>query len=435
MTEITLAGETFNVRLEGDETKEILALAHQLGGSLTVWEPLMPALLERFRVLRWDSRGHGGSVANGGPYSVAQLARDAIAIFDALGIDKAHWLGLSMGAIVGQAAMIAAPARIRRAVLANTAAQLGTPDIWNARIQTVRQEGMEAIVGSVAARWFTAEFRRAEPEIVEAILFVLRESSPEGYAAACAALRDADQREAIRSIRNKALVIVGSDDSSAPPELGSFVAIAIEGARLVTLESAHISPIEQTDAFLMAAIDFLTAPATPARKASPTRKAPARRPSARQPLARRMPPKAPAKKAAVSKAKGKKAAVKKAAAKHASVRTAAARVVTTKAQPSRKQGAPKAAAKKSAAKKSAHKKATFKNTPFAKPTLAKTAAKKASVKTQSAKKSPAKRLAVKKTPDKAAAPERAGKKAARAGAKTKNAATKSRSARKAPRRN
>ncbi len=199
MSEVTIAGETFNVRLEGDESKEVLALAHQLGGSLAVWEPLLPALLEHFRVLRWDSRGHGGSVANEGPYSVAQLARDAIAIFDALGIEKAHWLGLSMGAVVGQAALLAAPERIGRAVLANTGAKLGTPDIWNARIEATRKEGLAAAAGSVAARWFTPQFREAEPEAVEAVLFILRATPPEGYAAACAALRDFDLREAIRS--------------------------------------------------------------------------------------------------------------------------------------------------------------------------------------------------------------------------------------------
>ena len=150
MTEIRIAGETFNVRLEGDESKEVLALAHHLGGSLAVWEPLLPSLLEHFRVLRWDSRGHGGSVANQGPYSIAQLARDALAIFDALGIEKAHWVGLSMGAVVGQAVLIEARSGSGEAVLANTGAKLGTPDIWNARIKATRKEGLAAAAGSVA---------------------------------------------------------------------------------------------------------------------------------------------------------------------------------------------------------------------------------------------------------------------------------------------
>ncbi|MGO9674881.1 MAG: 3-oxoadipate enol-lactonase [Methylocella sp.] len=413
MSEITIAGETFNVRLEGDENKEVLALAHQLGGSLAVWEPLMPALLEHFRVLRWDSRGHGGSIANEGPYSVAQLARDAIAIFDALGIEKAHWLGLSMGAIVGQAALIAAPERIGRAVLANTAAKLGTPDIWNARIQATRQDGMEAIAGTTAARWFTPEFREAEPEDVEAVLFILRETSPEGYAAASAALRDVDQREAIRSIRNKALVIVGRHDPSAPPELGAFVASAIKGARLMTLESSHISPIEQADAFAEAAIDFLTAPETPLRKPPAPRKTPARR--ARQLLARRTPAKAPAKKAAV-----KKAAVKKAPEKTTAKKTAA------KKTPVRK-----GATKQGAVKKAATKKAPVAKSPVKKSTpkvpVKKAAAKKGVVKKGAVAKPPVK--AAKSKP--AATKKPAAKAASRAAGKTRG--SKGRPARKNPR--
>ena len=371
MSEITIAGERFNVRLEGDESKPVVALAHQLGGSLAVWEPLMPALLEHFRVLRWDSRGHGASVANEGPYSIAQLARDAIAIFDALGIEKAHWLGLSMGAIVGQAALIAAPERIGRAALANTAAKLGTPDIWNARIRAALDDGMEAMAGAVAARWFTPEFREAEPESVEAILFILRETPPQGYAAASAALRDVDQREAIRSIRNRVLVIVGRHDPSAPPELGAFVAHAIEGARLVTLESSHISPIERAEAFARAAIDFLIAPEAPARKPPAPRKLPATR--ARQLLTRRAASKAPVKKAqrktSAKKAPAKKAPAKKAPAKPTSNMTKAAGNAAARKAPAKKARARKAAVKKRAAAKAPLKVAK------ARPAAAKKAAK------------------------------------------------------------
>ncbi len=401
MTEITIAGEAFNVRLEGDGDKPVLALAHQLGGSLAVWEPLMPALLEHFRVLRWDSRGHGGSVADEGPYSVAQLARDAIAIFDALGVEKAHWIGLSMGAIVGQAALIAAPERIGRAVLANTAAKLGTPDIWNARILAAREEGLEAMAGVVTTRWFTPEFREADPEAVEAVLFILRETSPQGYAAASAALRDFDQREAIRSIRKKVLVIVGRHDLSAPPELGASVASAIDGARLVTLESSHISPIEQTDAFAEAVIDFLTAPEAPARRPAAARKAAGRR--ARGRITHRAPIKAPAKKAPAKKTAAKKAQRKKTPAKTMVAKQGApkkARVAKTSA----KKTVSKAPVKKSAANKAL--------------VVRKRAATKSPIK--SAKSKPA---ATKKPAAKAAA-RSAGKKAP----------SKSRTARKPPRR-
>ncbi len=402
MTEITIAGEAFNVRLEGDGDKPVLALAHQLGGSLAVWEPLMPALLEHFRVLRWDSRGHGGSVADEGPYSVAQLARDAIAIFDALGVEKAHWIGLSMGAIVGQAALIAAPERIGRAVLANTAAKLGTPDIWNARILAAREEGLEAMAGVVTTRWFTPEFREADPEAVEAVLFILRETSPQGYAAASAALRDFDQREAIRSIRKKVLVIVGRHDLSAPPELGASVASAIDGARLVTLESSHISPIEQTDAFAEAVIDFLTAPEAPARRPAAARKAAGRR--ARGRITHRAPIKAPAKKAPAKKTAAKKAQRKKTPAKTMVAKQGApkkARVAKTSAKktvskaPVKKSAANKAlVVRKRAATKSPIKSAKSKPAATKKPAAkaaARSAGKKAPPKGKAARKPPRRR--------------------------------------------
>lgn len=393
MSEITVAGETFNVRFEGDETKEVLALAHQLGGSLEVWEPLMPALLKHFRVLRYDSRGHGSSVANEGPYSVAKLAQDAIGILDALGVEKAHWLGLSMGAIVGQAALLQAPDRIGRAVLANTAAQIGTPDIWNARIQDARTLGMDQLAESTAERWFTEDFRAAEPDAVKAVIDIFRATPAEGYAGACAALRDVDQREAIRSIRNKVLVLVGRHDPSAPAPLGAFVASAIEGAKLVTLEASHISPIEDQEGFTQAVIDFLTATDRPARKAPPPRKI-ARRTPARQGLASR----APVKKAAAKKAPAKKAAAKKAPAKKAATKKAAVKKAPAKKATPKKAAVQKTAAKKAPVKTSVVKKAAPKKAPVKKVAARKIPAKKAAV-----KKAPTKKAAVKKPPVKATA--------------------------------
>ncbi len=379
MSEIFVAGEAFNVLLEGDASKEVLVLAHQLGGSLAVWDGLAPALLEHFRILRYDSRGHGSSVATHGPYSITGLARDAIGILDAFGVEKAHWLGLSMGAIVGQAALILAPGRIGRAVLANTAAQLGTPDTWNARIQAVWANGLASLVESTAERWFTPEFRAAQPEAVAEVMNIFRNTSAEGYAGACAALRDVDQREAIRSIKNKALVMVGRRDPSAPPPLGALVASAIEGAKLVTLEASHISPIEDREAFVEATIDFLTSVERPARTAPLPRKRPARLNPARQSLAARIPEKkaaarqAPAKKAAAKKAVNKNAP-KKVAPKKAATKKPVTKTAAIKTAPSKKAAAKQAAAKKTAAKPAAKSRAIGKSSTESART--KTAAKK-----------------------------------------------------------
>ncbi|WP_210200247.1 3-oxoadipate enol-lactonase [Methylocella silvestris] len=325
MSKINVAGEPFNIRLDGKADAPVLILAHQLGGALAVWDRLAPALSAHFRVLRYDSRGHGASVANPGPYSIAALARDAIGLLDALKIEKAHWIGLSMGAIVGQAVMLLAPARIGRAILANTAAQLGTPDLWNARIGAVRAGGGAGMAGATEERWFTPAFRQAEPAAVQAVMDDFRATPIEGYASACGALRDADLREAVRSIRHETLVIVGARDPSAPPALAAYVASVIEGARLVTLETSHISPVEDAEGFLEAALEFLTAPEHDARAGLAAGRTAPRRKSLQRLLTGRAPAKkAPGKKAVAKKAPAKKALAKKSAAKKTAPKKSAA---------------------------------------------------------------------------------------------------------------
>jgi 3-oxoadipate enol-lactonase len=304
MTEISIAGETFNVLIEGDENKAVLMLSNPLGTNLHFWDPQLPVLLKHFRVVRYDSRGHGTSVANQGPYSVEGLGRDALAIMDALSIEKVHWLGLSMGSIVGLWLLIHARERIGRAVLANTAAQIPGPDLWNSRIQSARQTGMDGVAAAAAERWFTKAFRDTNPEKVKRVLEMVRTTPLNGYLAACAAGRDMDQREAIRSIGNKVLVIAGRHDLSTPPGMGALVANSIEGAKFITLEASHISNIEDEANFTKAAVAFLTAPETVAVTPRPRRKAPAK--------------KAPTKKAAAKKSLRKQVSAKKAPVKKTS---------------------------------------------------------------------------------------------------------------------
>src|SRR6202045_564548 len=276
MTDIIIAGEAFNVLIEGDENKEDFMLSNPMGTNLHLWDPQIPALAEHFRVVRYDSRGHGASVANQGPYSVEGLGRDALAIMDALGIDRAHWLGLSMGSVVGLWLLVHARERIGRAVLASTAAQIPSPDLWNNRIQSARDTGMNGVAMTVAERWFTNTFCDAHPEKVETVMAMVRATPLHGYLAALAAIRDMDLREAIRSIRNKVLVIAGRHDLSTPPGMGALVASSIEGAKFVTLEASHLSNIEDATNFTKLAVDFLTAPEAAAGKPTPRPKAPAK---------------------------------------------------------------------------------------------------------------------------------------------------------------
>ncbi|HUZ90996.1 MAG TPA: alpha/beta fold hydrolase [Methylocella sp.] len=239
MTEISIAGETFHVLIEGDKNKSVLMLAHPLGANLHIWDPQIPALLGHFRTLRYDSRGHGFNRASEGPYSIEGLGRDALAILDALAIEKVHWLGLSLGSAVGLWLLTHARERIGRAVLANTAAQIPGPDVWNDRIRSARESGMDAVALTTAERWFTKTFRETHPERVEAVMEMVRTTPLHGYLAACAAMRDMDQREAIRSIGNEVLVIAGRHDPSTPPGMGALVANSIEGGEFPASRRSH----------------------------------------------------------------------------------------------------------------------------------------------------------------------------------------------------
>ncbi len=269
MNGISIAGETFNVLIEGGENKHVLMLSNPMGTNLHFWDPQIPALARHFRVVRYDSRVAGASIANRGPYSVEGLGRDALAIIEALGLARVHWLALSLGSIVGLWLLVHARERIGRAVLAGAAAQIPGPDLWNKRIQSARESGMNDVAIAAAGRWFTKTFRDANPEKVERVMEMVRTTPLHGYLAACAAVRDMDQREAIRSITNKVLVIAGRHDLSTPPGMGALVASSIEGAEFITLEASHMSNIENEANFTRTVIDFLTAPEATAVRSPP----------------------------------------------------------------------------------------------------------------------------------------------------------------------
>ncbi|MDF2118772.1 3-oxoadipate enol-lactonase [Roseiarcaceae bacterium H3SJ34-1] len=314
----------FNVVIDGADDAPAVLLSNSLGTNLHMWDDQAEALRTRFRVIRYDSRGHGGSVADEGPYSIEQLGRDALAILDALQVSKAHFVGLSMGGMVGMWLMTNAPERIGRAVLANTGAHMGSPDLWNTRIRTAKTDGMAPLTAATIDRWFTREFQESAPQAVERIAQMVRSTPAEGYAGCCAAIRDMDQRESIRGITNPVLVIVGKSDPATPPTMGGLIADHIKGARILALEAAHLSNIEASNAFNRALLSFLSvreadtagAPA----KAVPAKTAPAKAAARKKPAAK----KAAVKKSAVKKTTAKKKTAKKAAAKKP-VKKAAAR--------------------------------------------------------------------------------------------------------------
>ena len=357
MAEIKLGGVSFNVSVEGPEDAPALLIGHSLGSDLSQWDPQMPSLTRRFRVVRYDSRGHGMSEPTPGPYSIDQLGRDALGVLDALGIEKAHFMGLSLGGLVGMWLMVNAPHRIDRAILANTNACFGHPDVWNARIRQALADGMDAMAPATMDRWFTREFQERAPAEIDRISARFRATPAQAYAATAAALRDADLREAIRGVKNRVLVIVGTQDPATPPAAGGLIAEHIPGARLVALEAAHLSNIEAANDFTRAIVSFLTGPAVAAAKpaAKTAKKASGKKAPARKPAAKKA-AKAPAK--AAAKKAGKKAA-KKAAAKGArkSAKKTARKASGKAAKKSAKRPAGKAARKapKKAAKASARK--------------------------------------------------------------------------------
>ncbi len=392
MPQVIVAGEPFNVVVEGDASAPAVVLSHALGADMRQFDRAAPALKRQFRVVRYDTRGLGGSVVSPGPYSIGQLGHDALALLDALKLEKVDWIGHSEGGMVGLWLLAEAPERIRRAVLANTVAQIGGAEIWNERIRTVHERGLEGLAPSVLANWFTRRFREQHPEEVCRFEAILLGTDPRSYAAHCAAIRDADLRAGLHAIKHPVLVVVGRHDPVTPPGVGALIASSIPGGRLVTLEAAHLSPVEAADAFVEAAVAFLTGEAERTMQTQQTiigddeDKFTIPEPIHEEPKPR--PPRPPRPLAPKPEASHEPGSFAVTPAAPAAPTPAAA---PTLAAP-HKRPAKKAAAKKAAAKKPARKVAARKAT---KKTARRGAAKKATRKT--ARKAPVKRRAARKT--------------------------------------
>lgn len=262
MSAVQLADGELNYLLEGPADAPVLVLSNSLGTDLHMWDNQMAAFTEHFRVLRYDTRGHGQSLVTDGPYSIEQNGRDVLALLDALDIQQVSFCGLSMGGLIGQWLAINAPERLNRVVLCNTAAKIGSAEVWDPRIETVLRDGQPAMVAlrdASIARWFTPEFASREPGKVEPVVGMLAQTSPQGYAANCAAVRDADYREQIASIKLPVLVVCGTQDAVTTPEHGRFMCERINGAQQVDLHAAHLSSVEAGAGFSEPVLAFLTA--------------------------------------------------------------------------------------------------------------------------------------------------------------------------------
>jgi len=257
MPMIDADGCLLNVSVEGRDGGATLMLSNSLGCTLQMWEPQMEALTQMFRVIRYDRRGHGKSSVPPGPYSMERFGRDVLAILDDLNIEKVHWCGLSMGGMVGQWLGANAPQRVNKLILSNTSAYFENKQIWNDRIKTVQEKGLQAIVGGTLERWFTKGFRAREPQKVKAIADMFLATKLEGYIGCGQAVRDMDHREVIKSIRAPTMVIAGKQDAGTTPEMGEAIQKNIPGATLKMFDAAHIANIECGNAYTDTVLDFL----------------------------------------------------------------------------------------------------------------------------------------------------------------------------------
>ena len=255
---VTLAA-TLAYTIDGPINAPVLVLSNSLGTDHTLWDKQLPAFAARFRVLRYDARGHGQSSMPDGPYRIADLGRDVLALLDALGLGRVHFCGLSMGGLVGQWLALHAPERLHRLVLCNTAAKIATAEAWNARIDQVQREGLGSLCEGVAARWFTPDFRAAQPAAAARVMEVFGRTPPAGYAACCAAVRDADFRTRLAAVGTPTLVVAGAADAATTVAEATELQAAIPGAQLVVLEAAHLSNQEAACPFTAAVLGFLTA--------------------------------------------------------------------------------------------------------------------------------------------------------------------------------
>jgi 3-oxoadipate enol-lactonase len=257
MGQMNIAGETFEVAVDGPAKAPALLFSNSLGCDLSMWDAQAKALKRDFRIIRYDSRGHGRSTAPRGPYSIERLGLDALAILDTLKVKRAHFCGLSKGGMVGQWLASHHGERLGKVVLANTAARMGPPDLWNDRIQLVRKNGLDAIVGGTMERWFSPRFRSEDAKSIARVAAMFTATPVEGYVGCCAAIRDMDQSESIRAIRNPVLVIVGRNDPATTPAVGRFIKERIRGAKLAKLPAAHLSAVETPAAFTELLGNFL----------------------------------------------------------------------------------------------------------------------------------------------------------------------------------
>jgi len=254
------AGARIAWQEDGDASLPALFMGNSLGSDIRSWDPVVALLSERFRVIRFDARGHGASAleasARGVDYSIELLARDTLAVADVAGAARFHFVGVSIGGMIGMWLAQHASHRLHRLVLSNTAAKLPA-QIWADRIDAVRASGLSTQVDTTMQRWFTPAFQAQGGAAIDRARSTFLQVDPEGYLGCAAALRDMDLRHLLNIINVPTLVITGRFDPSTPSELGRDIAANITGAHCIELPLAHMPQLEQPGTFVDVVQDFL----------------------------------------------------------------------------------------------------------------------------------------------------------------------------------
>ncbi|MFI6090740.1 alpha/beta fold hydrolase [Streptomyces sp. NPDC051218] len=246
-------------RFDGDESKPVLLLSNSIGTDLHMWDGQVSVLTDHFRLLRYDARGHGASDVPQGAYSLDRLGRDVVELLDALGLQRVHVLGLSLGGIVAQWLGIHVPERVDRLVLSNTAAYLGPANQWDRPIAELLQApDMQVTAEGFLRSWFPARMLEGEDEVVEGFRRTLLATQREGVAGSWAAVRDYDLRRTAALIPNPTLVIAGEHDTVTSAAHGKELAATVPGARFTVLPTVHMANVEAESEFVGAVTAFLT---------------------------------------------------------------------------------------------------------------------------------------------------------------------------------
>ena len=253
-------GINMHYALEGPESAPVVTLSHSLATDFSMWDPQVAVLKSGYRVLCYDTRGHGGTDAPEGPYTLEQMAEDIKALLQTLGIPRTHFMGLSMGGMIAQVLALKYPSLLRSLILCDTSSRIPEEalPVWEERFELAQKQGMDSLVEPTMERWFTASFRREPLPVLDKIRGMIRVTPLKGYLGCSRAIMGLNLTERLSEIALPTLIVVGEEDPGTPVSASQAIHEQINGSELVILKSAaHLSNIEQQQAFNTAVLDFL----------------------------------------------------------------------------------------------------------------------------------------------------------------------------------